>query len=336
MIRRASPWLEDAFAAARGELERCVRDLATLNRLAGAAERPAGKLLRPRLMLMVAAGHPRRPSPETAAAVAVAVELAHLATLHHDDVLDGSRRRRRSSSARQELGNKVSILFGDSLLVASLDLLTRHADRPMLRAVAKAVTATLQGEIRQHLHHRTPDLSERECLRVARLKTGSLFGLAGQLGVMSSEGGRDAALAVGRFGRALGTAYQLVDDLLDYEGTAESLGKPPGTDHREGIATLPLVRAWRKASAAERELLSSGFGRPAGADLGAVRELLRTLGGTAFCMARIHDALRRARASLAGLDHVATVPEILEYVDEIERRVPELPRLSVERRPAVR
>ena len=283
----------------------------------------AGKLLRPRLLLLVAATTGAGvPSIDRTASVAAAVELIHLATLHHDDVLDDSPHRRRTASVRGEFGNKVSILFGDALMVGAIDVLLRSASRRMHFAVIRAAMATLRGEVEQHLGHRVIDIDDRECLKVARLKTGSLFGLAARLGTLLAGVGPDVVAAAHRFGCRLGTAFQLIDDALDYAADEEILGKEPGSDYREGIATLPLVRAWRGVSDHDRPILQSGFGRNGVGDFATVRAIVLRSHHFQGCLATARRQLALALAELPVLDPCAT-GLLAEYVDRIADRIPD-------------
>jgi geranylgeranyl pyrophosphate synthase len=321
-------WVDTALDEARARLVERFAALAD-HRLMPPDVEVTGKLLRPRLLLLTAAttAAARAPSTDRGALLAAAVEMIHLATLHHDDVLDDSPHRRRTASVRGAFGNKVSILFGDALMVAAIDVLLRCASRRMHFAVIRAATATLRGEVEQHLGHRMLDVDERDCLRVARLKTGSLFGLAARLGALLSGVGPEAVAAAHRFGCRLGTAFQLIDDALDYAAGADVLGKEPGSDYREGIATLPLVRAWRDGSDHDRPILQLGFGRNGDGDFAPVRAIVlraRHFGG---CLATARRQLALALAELPVLDPDAT--GFLEaYADRIADRIPDLDRVS--------
>ena len=318
------PWLEAGLERVRGELAHRLTGLASLNLMVSDEAAVQGKLLRPRLLLTLAAAPGERaPPPDRAAALAAAVELIHLASLHHDDVIDNSPHRRQADSVRQRLGNKVSILFGDALLAAALEVLLRCSNRRMQAALARAMTATLRGEISQHTGHRRLDLEDTECVRVASLKTGSLFGLAAKLGAMVAAEGRETAAVAYRLGRRLGTAFQLIDDALDYAAGVERLGKEPGSDYQQGIATLPLVCAWREAAPGERDILEAGFGvGGATADFAAVRRIV--VGSSSFERALV--AAERQLHLARGLVPSLGMPErerlIADYFQEIEARIP--------------
>jgi octaprenyl-diphosphate synthase len=317
---RATLGVDPALEVVR---ERLGRELAALARLNLAPTTAPGKLLRARLLLTVAATVVgEAPTTDRATSLAAAVELLHLATLHHDDVLDDSPHRRRMASARRIFGNKVSILFGDALVASAFDTLLRCASRRMQFAVVRALTVTVRGEIEQQLNHRTLDVDAAACVRVARLKTGSLFALSAGLGALLG-GDPGAAADARRLGRRLGTAYQLIDDALDYAGDYDDLGKAPGADYREGIATLPLVLAWRSVAEGDREVLRAGFGRGESGDFAAVRDLV--VGGDHFvsCLAEIRRRLDLVRRSVIALSSGPPSRLLMAYVDQIQDRLPD-------------
>ncbi len=316
-------WIDATLREVRAKLARQSRALSNLG-VVSPEVGISGKLLRPRLLLIVAATvADRAPSGDRAASLATAVELIHLATLHHDDVLDESPRRRRAASAREMVGNKVSILLGDALVASAFGIFLRSASQRMQLGVIRALTATVRGEIEQHLRHRMLEVGDAECLHVARLKTGSLFALSAQVGALL--GGLDPGQAADahRFGRRLGTAYQLIDDALDYAGDEGDLGKPAGADYRQGIATLPLVRAWRAASAQERKLLRAGFGQDEAGHFAAVRDIVLRTRPFESSLALARRELEMARLDLTTLWPGRERRLLTAYVDEIARRVPQ-------------
>lgn len=322
----AETWLAGALESVREELQARLLVLPGLDPLSSARQLPAGKLLRPRLLLCVAAAAGGTGSvTRKVTSLAAVVELIHLATLYHDDVLDGSPHRRRVASVRQRLGNKISILFGDALLAAAVETMLRRSNRRTLTTIARAVTTTLHGEMEQHLRHRRVDLAEADCIRIARLKTGSLFALAGRLGAMMGGASAGVVQEAARMGRRLGTAFQLIDDALDYAGSAEVLGKEPGADYREGIATLPLVNAWLGAAPNDRHVIEKGLGRHGAGSFPAVRALVTHPECFSITLGAARLYVDRARRSLAELEKVVHVqPLIAAYIRDIERRIPEL------------
>jgi octaprenyl-diphosphate synthase len=313
--------LAEAVDLVRGVLDRKLSRLADLDLMA--PNYPVGgKLLRPRLLLTLAL-KPDDDGPhlDRLAALAATVELIHLASLHHDDVIDASPHRRQVASAREQFGNKVSILFGDAILTAALDLLLGGSSRRMQRAVARAVRETLRGEIAQHTGHRNPSISERECVRVAALKTGSLFGLAAQLGALAAGEPEPVVRLAFRMGRRLGTAYQLMDDAMDYLGNSEILGKEPGSDYRQGIATLPLVSAWLFGSPADRMAIDQSFGANGSSDFSGVQLIISRRSNIGRTRAAAFHQLGWARSAIPELGLPDRVGQVEAFCREIEDRI---------------
>ena len=330
MMHASPKWgdaaLHEALAAMQVELDVRFSEVMALNRLAHAGRGPSGKLLRPRLLLVTAVACAEGRLPRRATEISTVIELLHLATLHHDDVLDASPERRRNGAAHTRLGNKVSILLGDALMTSALDLLSGFATRRMLRAVSRAMSTTLRGEVEQHLRHRTLDVTPKDCVLAGKRKTGRLFALAAQLGAMLAGADREQCRHAARFGSRIGTAFQLIDDAADYVGTAESLGKSPGTDYREGIATLPLVYAWRRGSDDDRLVLAAGFGaRGDGEEFAEAHAAVIRAGGIAYTLGAAERRLGAARASLQSFAPPEHRRFASDYVDDIACRIPNLP-----------
>lgn len=212
-----------------------------------------GKRIRPRLLLMVAAalGH-QGPQAHTLAAV---VEFIHTATLLHDDVVDESSLRRGRQTANAMFGNAAAVLVGDFLYSRAFQMMVSVQSMPVLDILANATNVIAEGEVLQLMNMHDPDVAVQDYLKVIRYKTAKLFEASAELGavlagVSAADRGRCAA-----FGRHLGTTFQLMDDLLDYGGQTEALGKNVGDDLREGKPTLPLLLAMQNGSPAERDLV---------------------------------------------------------------------------------
>ena len=212
-----------------------------------------GKRIRPRLLLMVAAalGH-QGPKAHTLAAV---VEFIHTATLLHDDVVDESSLRRGRQTANAMFGNAAAVLVGDFLYSRAFQMMVSVQSMPVLDILANATNVIAEGEVLQLMNMHDPDVAVQDYLKVIRYKTAKLFEASAELGavlagVSASDRERCAAL-----GRHLGTTFQLMDDLLDYDGQTEALGKNVGDDLREGKPTLPLLLAMQNGSPAERDLV---------------------------------------------------------------------------------
>jgi octaprenyl-diphosphate synthase len=233
--------------------ERLRSDVVLINQIAQYIVSAGGKRIRPRLVLLFAnaLGYDG-PHQHTLAAT---VEFIHTATLLHDDVVDESLLRRGRQTANAVFGNAASVLVGDFLYSRAFQMMVSVGQMRVLDVLADATNVIAEGEVLQLMNMHDPDLAVEEYLRVIRSKTAKLFEASARLGAIL--GGAEPAVeaACAAYGRSLGTAFQLVDDLLDYDGETTALGKNVGDDLREGKPTLPLLKAMERAAPAERDLL---------------------------------------------------------------------------------
>ncbi|WP_326536987.1 polyprenyl synthetase family protein [Pseudorhodoferax sp.] len=232
---------------------RLTSDVALINQIAGYIVHAGGKRMRPKLLLMFAnaLGDPREQRHELAAVV----EFIHTATLLHDDVVDESALRRGKQTANAMFGNAASVLVGDFLYSRAFQMMVSVDRMRVLEVLAEATNVIAEGEVLQLMNVHDPDTTVEQYLRVIRFKTAKLFEASARLGAMLSDAGRHEEEACASYGRAMGTAFQLIDDVLDYEGDAELLGKNIGDDLREGKPTLPLLLAMKMGSAEQAAAL---------------------------------------------------------------------------------
>jgi octaprenyl-diphosphate synthase len=217
-----------------------------------------GKRLRP--MLTVAAAQLFGGASGAEVKYAAAVEFMHNATLLHDDVVDESDLRRGRPAARMIWGNQASVLVGDFLLGQAFMMMVEAGDLGALGVLSKAATIIAEGEVFQLAKAKDLSTTAAEYSQVIHAKTATLFAAAAEVGAMA--GGADAAgrEALRAYGEELGLAFQLVDDVLDYRGESDTLGKNTGDDLREGKMTLPLILALEAANPAEREIIIAALG----------------------------------------------------------------------------
>ncbi len=212
-----------------------------------------GKRIRPALAILFANAHGFSGSAHhTLAAI---IEFIHTATLLHDDVVDESSLRRGRKTANALFGNAASVLVGDFLYTRSFQMMVGLQNMRVMEILADATNVIAEGEVLQLLNMHDPDVSEDRYLQVIRSKTAKLFEAATSLGALiagASPGGIEAAA---EYGRSLGTSFQLIDDVLDYSGNAEDIGKNVGDDLREGKPTLPLIYLMRHGSEQQCELV---------------------------------------------------------------------------------
>jgi octaprenyl-diphosphate synthase len=209
-----------------------------------------GKHLRP--MLVALAAKALGKVEDDHVTVAVIIEMVHLATLVHDDVMDEAEIRRGRLTLAANWGNEIAVLFGDCLFAQALRLAASFPTPDICRAVATATNTVCSGEILQTQHRRDFEQSRRDYFRVLEMKTAELFALSCELAARLSHAAAPQRNALRQFGLAFGTAYQIFDDCVDLFGTEAKAGKSLGTDLAKGKLTLPLILAWERAPAAER------------------------------------------------------------------------------------
>lgn len=272
-----------------------------------------GKLFRPTLLLLTSQVGDR--PHEDALPLAAVVELVHLATLVHDDAVDHSVLRRGLPTINQLWNHQVAIIAGDFLYSRSVLELTRVGRLDAIRALAAASNEMSVGELRQLVSFDALDFTEEDYYRLISCKTASLMGASCEIGaIVGIEGYREPFR---RYGEALGMAFQIADDLLDYEGSEERTGKPVGHDLRERKVTLPLVEALRRCGPDDRERVRSFFTQvePSDEEIAAIVELVRTAGGLEYARERARHYAEIAGAALAE------VPERGEARDALQAAI---------------
>ena len=258
-----------------------------------------GKRLRPVLLLLVAGATGRVDA--RAHELAAVVELIHTATLLHDDVVDESGLRRGRKTANAIFGNAASVLVGDFLYSRAFQMMVDFGDMEVMRVLAHATNTIAEGEVLQLMNIGDADVTEDRYLRVIRFKTAKLFEAAGRLGAIVT--GADAALCerLAEYGMRLGTAFQLIDDVLDYSGDVAQTGKNLGDDLSEGKPTLPLLRVLSVGTSVQREVVRRAIAEPGAADFQAVLAAIVDTGALAYTSAAAHAEAGRAATMLAGL-----------------------------------
>ena len=235
-----------------------------------------GKRLRPALLLLLSNAlgytHPHR---HTLAAV---VEFIHTATLLHDDVVDESTLRRGRDTANQLFGNAASVLVGDFLYSRAFQMMVEVGQMRVMEILAEATNTIAEGEVLQLMNMHDANLTEDDYLKVIRSKTAKLFEASARLAPVMANAGADMENICARYGQALGTAFQVIDDILDYEGDAAVLGKNLGDDLREGKVTLPIIFALQKTQGRDRTLLVNAIENASDNNLPEVLSIIQTSG----------------------------------------------------------
>lgn len=255
-----------------------------------------GKHLRPTLVAL-AAGCFGQPD-ESHVTTAVIIEMIHLATLVHDDVMDEAEIRRGNPTVAAKWGNEIAVLFGDCLFAQALKLASDFPTTEVCRAVSVATNTVCSGEILQTQQRRDFLAARRDYFRVIAMKTGELFTLSCDLAAFLSEAAPERRLALREFGLAFGTAYQVYDDCVDLFGTEAEAGKSLGTDLAKGKLTWPVLLAWERAAAADRAMLGKLIGKWHPENFAAVKAMLVKHETFEPSMGEIERYLEKARRAL--------------------------------------
>jgi len=277
-----------------------------------------GKRLRPALLLLVAGalGHDS-PHRHTLAAV---VEFIHTATLLHDDVVDESTLRRGRQTANEVFGNAASVLVGDFLYSRAFQMMVDVGRMRVMEVLADATNVIAEGEVLQLMNMHDADLDEQAYLRVIRSKTAKLFEASARLAPILA--GADEALEThcATYGQALGTAFQVIDDVLDYEGQAEELGKNLGDDLREGKMTLPVIWALKLGTPDEQALIRHAIENGDATHLADIAAVIRRTGALDRARAAAESEAQRAMAAAAQLPKNAYQEGLLQLAADLLTR----------------
>jgi octaprenyl-diphosphate synthase len=235
-----------------------------------------GKRLRPALLLLVCGA--LRYEGEQRFNLAAVVEFIHTATLLHDDVVDESTLRRGRATANEQFGNPASVLVGDFLYSRAFQMMVSAGQMRIMEILADATNVIAEGEVLQLMNMHDAGLGEADYLRVIRSKTAKLFEASARLGAVLA--GADAKLeeACATYGQALGTAFQVIDDVLDYDGDTAEMGKNLGDDLREGKATLPLIAAMQRGTSEQAATIRHAIESGGATELDAIVAIVRSTG----------------------------------------------------------
>lgn len=318
--------LAELYAPIAEDIEQCQRILADelvsdqtqISDLCGHISRFHGKLLRPALLLLTgkACGE-LQPAHHVLAAV---VELVHIATLVHDDVLDEADIRRRAATVNRLWGNERAVLMGDFLYSHAFHLCSSLQSQYAARLIGQTAITVCEGEMMQVSNRGNFELTEREYLDIVSRKTGALIEACCQLGAWASGAADTTVRRLRIFGRSLGVAFQIVDDLLDLTGHEADVGKSLGRDLCEGELTLPLIHYLRNTPAHERArvlALLRGEGPQCWRDVAA---LLRDSDSIAYAQTTAGEHIESARAALAYLPPSAARDSLAAMADFVVAR----------------
>ncbi len=277
-----------------------------------------GKRLRPALLLMVSGAldsqHPHR---HTLAAV---VEFIHTATLLHDDVVDESTLRRGRETANERFGNAASVLVGDFLYSRAFQMMVDVNNMRVMQVLSEATNVIAEGEVLQLMNMHDASLDEAAYLRVIRSKTAKLFEASTRLAAILIGADERTEQACATYGQALGTAFQVIDDVLDYEGSADELGKNLGDDLREGKVTLPVICALQRCNSEQRTLIETAIEQGDVGDLAHILDIVRKTGALEAARASAQSEARRAMDAALQLPDNAFRAGLLQLAAALQER----------------
>lgn len=277
-----------------------------------------GKRIRPMLSVLFAKAHGYQGQAHHQ--LAAIIEFIHTATLLHDDVVDESSLRRGRQTANALFGNAASVLVGDFLYTRAFQMMVKLQSMRVMEVLADATNVIAEGEVLQLLNMHDPDVTEQRYLQVIRSKTAKLFEAATGLGALIAGADEIAIAAAEEYGRSLGTAFQLIDDVLDYSGNASDIGKNVGDDLREGKPTLPLIYVMQRGTEHERELVRLCIENGDSNQFDAILTAIKQSGALAYTQDQALQASKQAIQALVNL------PE-----SEFKNSLIQLARFSVER-----
>ncbi|WP_145520515.1 octaprenyl diphosphate synthase [Yersinia mollaretii] len=297
-------------------LEQLNSDVVLINQLGHYIISGGGKRIRPMIAVLVArALHYQGTKHITVAAL---IEFIHTATLLHDDVVDESDMRRGKATANAAFGNAASVLVGDYIYTRSFQMMTGLESLRVLTLMSEATNVIAEGEVLQLMNCNNPDITEENYMQVIYSKTARLFEAASQSAAVLANASEEQELALQNYGRYLGTAFQLIDDLLDYSSDGTTLGKNTGDDLNEGKPTLPLLHAMRNGTSEQetmiRQAIEQGNGRHL---LEPVLAAMQQCGSLDYTRQRAEEEADKAiaalqilpeseyRLALEGLAHIA-------------------------------
>jgi octaprenyl-diphosphate synthase len=296
LIGPAGPFLQAVVDRVREQISAFERDIAVYAEYALTNQ---GKQLRPALVAL--SGGATGKVDDQHVLAAVIIEMVHLATLVHDDVIDEARIRRGRPTLAAHWGNEISVLLGDCLFAHALKLAASFPTTELCRAVSAATNTVCSGEILQTQRRRNFELSRAEYFKAIQMKTGELFALSCDLGAYLSGAGAVPRTALRQYGMAIGTAYQIYDDCLDLFGSEAVAGKSLGTDLAKGKLTLPVLIALERAPTPQRAELTVMLQQWDPCRFATLLGVLQSRGALEGSCEVVHEYLATARQKLAAL-----------------------------------
>ena len=277
--------------------ERLRSNIALINQLAAYIIHSGGKRLRPVTVLLASGACNYRGDAHIS--LAAIIELIHTATLIHDDVVDSSELRRGKATANNVWGNEASVLVGDFLYTRAFQMMVELGSMRIMEIMAETTNQIAEGEVMQLMNCHAPDTSEQQYLQTIQRKTAKLFEAASQLSAVISNQSSAVEQALARYGAHLGTAFQLIDDVLDYDSSADEIGKNIGDDLGEGKPTLPIINALERGTESQRKVLRNAIENGGRDRIADVQAIIESTGSLAYTARRARKEAARAQNALA-------------------------------------
>jgi octaprenyl-diphosphate synthase len=293
-----APVAEEMQAVDATIRQRLTSDVALIGAIGDYIIGAGGKRLRPALLLLIARALGYRGKAHVL--LATVIEFIHTATLLHDDVVDESDLRRGRPTSNAAFGNAASVLVGDFLYSRAFQMMVEAGSMRVMQILADATNRIAEGEVLQLLNIHDPSIDETRYLGVVERKTATLFEAAARIGAILAGADAPAEDACARYGAAIGTSFQIIDDVLDYDGSAQNIGKRVGDDLREGKATLPLIHALRAASPGQRAQVENAI-RDGSGDFAQIARIVHEHGSIEYarqCASRQSEIAAQAVVGL--------------------------------------
>jgi octaprenyl-diphosphate synthase len=290
---------DDMAAVDRLISESLKSDVALVSQVSEYIVMSGGKRLRPMIVLLAARAFGY--DGEQHVRASAIIEFIHTATLMHDDVVDSSARRRGKDSANTVFGNQASVLVGDFLYSRAFQMMVDIGSMRIKQILADATNTIAAGEVMQLMNVHDPDTTEEAYRQVIYRKTARLFEAGAQIAAVLADRSPAEEAAMIRFGQELGTAFQLVDDALDFNASADELGKNLGDDLAEGKATLPLIYAMQEATPKDKELIRNAILEGGLDQLENITAVIESTGALQYTAARAQEAADQAIAALSDV-----------------------------------
>ncbi len=298
---------------------RLASDVVLVNQVAEYIIQSGGKRVRPLVTVLAgqACGQPSSPQAhERLASTAAVVEFIHTATLLHDDVVDSSALRRGQDTANAVWGNQASVLVGDYLYSRAFEMMVELGSMRVMDVMASATNKIAEGEVLQLMNAHDPDTTEARYFDVIYRKTAKLFESGAQIAAIIANASPEHERALADYGKYLGTAFQLVDDVLDYRASAEEMGKNLGDDLAEGKPTLPLIHALKHGNAGQQEIIRSAIEHGGLESIAAVTQIIEATGGLKYTADQARhqtDLAIKALTALPDSNYKQSLHDLAEF-----------------------